>query len=452
MTVAAYIASAIFIVVYALIASEKVDKTKAALAGGALMMLVGLVDQHTAFHGSMHVVRGLEQHVEGIDWNTIFLLIGMMIIVNVTRHTGVFEWVAIKTAKRAHGRPIPILIGLAIATAGVSALLDNVTTVLLIAPAVILIYEALEVDPVPFLILIIMASNIGGTATLVGDPPNIMIASTAKLSFMDFLSVNGPIILIIFVAFALTIRFGWGRRMQVTDEQRHRIMEFDETRAITNYKLLWRCLFVIGLVLVGFVLHARLGLEPATVALSGAALIMLLHPEGPHDTLRDVEWPTIFFFIGLFIMVSGLVKVGVIAALGQGLINLTAGNPMALTMAVLGFSAVASAIIDNIPFVATMTALLSVVAAQLHPEAGAPGSLEVLQHAGVLPIWWALSLGAGLGGNMTLIGASPNVVVSGIAKRAGHTITFKRFLKYGVPLTLQYLVISALYLWFRFFR
>jgi Na+/H+ antiporter NhaD/arsenite permease-like protein len=410
MTAAAWIAASIFVVVYILIASERVDKTKIALAGGALMIILGVVDQHTAFHGS--------DAVEGIDWNTLFLLMGMMIIVSVTRHTGLFEWLAIKTAKAGRGRPVPILIGMTLVTAVLSALLDNVTTVLLIAPTIIVIYEALELDPVPFLIFAILASNIGGTATLVGDPPNIMIASAAGFSFMDFIYMDAPVVAVIFVAFVGGLLLWMGRRYHVSEEQRERVMQFDESRAITDHRLLWRCLVVIGLVFVGFAIHGAVGLEPATIALGGAALILLLHPEGPRETLEEIEWPTIFFFIGLFIMVAGLVKVGVVETMGRGMIDLTHGNTLALTMVVLWFSAFASGVIDNIPFVATMTALLKVVAHDLHPDPSGLAAADIITHPGVLPVWWALSLGACLGGNMTLIGASANVVVAGISSRS----------------------------------
>jgi Na+/H+ antiporter NhaD/arsenite permease-like protein len=339
-----------------------------------------------------------------------------------------------------------------IVTAVLSALLDNVTTVLLIAPTIIVIYEALALDPVPFLIFAILASNIGGTATLVGDPPNIMIASAAGFSFMDFIYMDAPVVAVIFVAFIGGMLLWMGRRYKVSEEQRERVMQFDETRAITDHRLLWRCLVVIGLVFVGFGIHGSIGLEPATIALGGAALILLLHPEGPRETLEEIEWPTIFFFMGLFIMVSGLVKVGVVESMGRGMIDITQGNTLALTMVVLWFSAIASGIIDNIPFVATMTALLKVVAHDLHPDPTGLDAAEIITHPGVLPVWWALSLGACLGGNMTLIGASANVVVAGISSRSGHPIGFLRFMKYGVPMTLMSLAISTVYLYFRFFR
>ncbi len=446
MTATAWLAAAIFVAAYVLIALEKVDKTKIALAGAALMILLGVIDQHTAFHGA--------HGVEGIDWNTIFLLMGMMIIVNITRRTGLFEWVAIRTAKLGRGRPIPILIGMTISTALLSAALDNVTTVLLIAPTVIVIYEALELDPVPFLICVILASNIGGTATLIGDPPNIIIASAANITFVEFIVVNGPIILLAFLVFAGVLWLVMGRRFSAPEEARLRVMQFDEARALTDRRLLRRCLVVIAVVLVGFSVHGALHLEPATIALGGAALLLLLHPEGPRETLEEIEWPTIFFFIGLFIMVGGLVKVGVVKALGDGMIGVTQGNIAALTVVVLWFSAFASGIIDNIPFVATMAALLKVVASDLAP-AGAEAThtaAELIRHDAIMPVWWALSLGACLGGNITLIGASANVVVSGIASRSGHPIGFVRFLKYGVPITLVHLGLCTVYLWLRFLR
>jgi Na+/H+ antiporter NhaD/arsenite permease-like protein len=444
MTSLGYLAAGIFVAAYVLIASDKVNKTKVALAGGALMIIVGVVDQHTAFHG--------HEEVEGIDWNTIFLLMGMMIIVNITRRTGLFEWVAIKTAKMGRGRPVPILIGMTVATAVLSALLDNVTTVLLIVPTIIVIYEALELDPVPFIIFVIMASNIGGSLTLVGHPPNIMIGSTAGFDFMDFININGPFVLVIFGMLAAIMWWGLGSRVSVSDEQRMRIMQFDETRAITDRRLLWRCLGVMGLVFVGFGVHGAVGLEPATIALGGAALLLLLHPEDPREPLEEIEWPTLFFFIGLFIMVAGLTDTGVVKAVGMGMISITEGNLFALTVLVLVVTAIASALMDNIPFVATMTALLRVVAPELHPDPAAAATMyDLLQHESILPIWWALSLGAGLGGNLALIGASPNVVAAGIAKRSGHEVGFVRFLKYGVPITAPMIVMAAGYLYLRFF-
>lgn len=444
MTPMGWVASAIFVAVYAIIVTERVDKTKLALAGAVLMILLGIIDQHTAFHGG--------DGVEGIDWNTIFLLIGMMIIVNVTRRTGLFEWVAIKTAKVAHGDPTFILLGMMLSTAGLSAVLDNVTTVLLIVPMVIVIYEALELDPVPPLIFVIMASNIGGSATLVGHPPNIIIASTTGFTFMDYLRINGPIMLLIF-ALLCGIIWWWRRGSRAGEAQRQRIMQMDESQAITDRPLLNRCLLTLALVFTGFMIHGEIGLEPATIALAGAALLLMLDTHGVRESLREIEWPTIFFFIGLFIMVAGLVETGVIEAIGMAMVRGTGGNLMALMMLVLWGSAIASALMDNIPFVATMAALLQTVAPELHPAPEIAGSLhEILTHESIQPIWWALSLGAGMGGNLALIGASPNLVAAGVAARSGHPISFMRFLRYGISITVPCLLLCTLYLWLRFYH
>jgi Na+/H+ antiporter NhaD/arsenite permease-like protein len=434
--------SGIFVVIYALIATDKMDRTKTALLGAGVMLLVKLVSQEEAFHGA--------EGIPGVDWNTVFLLIGMMVIVNITRETGIFQWVAIRTAKLAKGDPIMILMLIPVATAILSAALDNVTTVLLIAPVTILICRGLQTNPVPYLICVTLASNIGGTSTLIGDPPNIMIGSAGRLGFVDFLRVNTIPVVVIGATFLLTIRLALGRRLQVTPEQRASVMSFDETKAITNHALLRRCLVVIGLTLTGFCLHGALHLEPATIALAGAALMLLLHSEGPEEALKEVEWPTIFFYIGLFIMVGGLVKVGVVAMLGDLILDLTQGNLLAMTMLMLWFSAITAGIVSNVPFVPVMTALIHGVAQTLHPEAT---DFFAAAHApDVYPLWWALSLGACLGGNFTIVGASANVVTAGISARAGHPVSFLQFMKYGVPITLQSLVLASLWLWFIFLR
>lgn len=447
-------ATALFLFVYALIASDRIHKTRLALAGAAAVLALRFIEQHTALHG-----RG---EVEGIDWNTIFLLVGMMIIVNITRHTGVFEWIAVKAAKLARGNPVAILVLLSLITALLSAVLDNVTTVLLIAPVTILICESLGVDPVLYLICVVLASNIGGTATLIGDPPNIMIGSSAQLAFSDFLRVNAPVILLCLAVFLATAAILFRRRLQVPRELRQRVMEFDDTKAITNHRLLTRCLVVISAVLVGFGAHGALHLEPATIAVAGAAALLLMQRGDPEETLREVEWNTIFFFVGLFIMVGALVEVGVVRMVGEGIITLTcgaergaaltAGQRFALTMGVLWFSAIASGIVDNIPFVATMNAVIHGMARSLHPDPANASFFEIAHAPDVYPLWWALSLGACLGGNFTLVGASANVVVAGIAGRARHPISFARFLKYGIPFTLQSMVLCSVYLWLRFLR
>lgn len=434
--------TSVFLVAYALIALERLHKTTVALAGAVIMLVTGLISQQEAFHG-----RGA---IGGVDWNTIFLLIGMMVIVNIMRHTGVFSWVAIRSAKLGRGSPVAITILLSLATAVLSALLDNVTTVLLTVPAAVLVCRALRINPVPMIMCVVLSSNIGGTATLIGDPPNIIIGSAAQISFPDFLRVDAPVILIVMAAFSATIWLVMGRRVAVTAEMRQRIADFEDSNLITRPRLLRRSLFVFGLTLVGFTLHGVLHLEMATIALAGAALLMLTHHEGPEEALRDVEWPTIFFFIGLFVMVSALVKAGVVGIMGTALLQLTAGNTTATTMVVLWFSAFASGLVGNVPFTATMTALIHSMATALHPEAT---SFAAAAHApNVYPLWWALSLGACLGGNLTLVGAAANLVGAGLSARADHPITFVRWMKYGVPIALQGLIISSLWLWLLFLR
>jgi Na+/H+ antiporter NhaD/arsenite permease-like protein len=430
----------IFVAAYALIASERVHKTTAALSGAALMLLTGILTQEEAFHG--------REHVHGVDWNTILLLIGMMTIVAITKETGVFEWIAIKSAKIARGQPMAIIALTSLVTAVLSALLDNVTTVLLVAPVIIVVCRTLETDPVPFLICCILASNIGGTATLIGDPPNIMIASVASLTFLDFLKINGPIIIVVFIVYLAVLRCALGPRLKVSEECRLRVLEFDESKTIHDPKLLVRCLAVIGLTLTGFMVHGTLELEPATIALTGAALLLLLYGKSPTKILEEVEWPTIFFFMGLFIMVSGLVKVGVVRLLASGALDLTGGHTPTMTHLIMWLSAIASGIVDNIPFVATMNSLVVDVAESMTGETGR----AALHDPSIVPLWWALSLGACLGGNMTLVGASANVVVAGIAAGAGHHISFVRFLKYGVPITLITVAICTAYVWLLFLR
>ena len=436
------LSTAIFVLAYALIASERLHQTTVAIAGAVAMLLVGLIQQKEAFHGT--------DAIQGIDWNTIFLLIGMMIIVNITRHTGVFQWVAIKAAKLARGEPVAIIILLSLATAVLSAVLDNVTTVLLLAPVTILVFQSLKVEPVRALICVILASNIGGTATLIGDPPNIMIGSAAELSFLDFLKVDGPVIVVILAVFIVTIQLLFRNRFHVTAEQRAHVMAFDDTKVITDKRLLRRSLAVAGVTLIGFFLHGWLGLEPATIALAGAVLMMLMHNDGPEAALREVEWPTIFFFIGLFIMVSALVKAGVVALVGESILSLTQGNVLAMTMLVLWVSAIGSGIVGSVPFVATGSVLIHGIATTLHPEATT--FLAAAHAPDVLPLWWALSLGSCLGGNLTLVASAANLVVAGIAAQTEHPIGFSRFMKYSVPITLQGLIISSIWLWFLFLR
>ncbi len=434
-----WVATAIFLVSYAIIVSEKVHKTVVAIVGASLMLILKILEQQEAFH-----VEEL-----GVDWNVIFLLIGMMTIINILKETGFFEYVAIKSAKLGRGEPINILLILFVVTAVLSALLDNVTTVLLIVPVTFLICDALEVDPIPFLIMQVMASNIGGTATLIGDPPNIMIASKAKLNFMDFIYHLTPVVVIIMLVMLAIMKVFFGRRLKTREELKARIMQMNEREAIKDPVLLKKSLFVLGVVLTGFVLHGALHYEPATIALFGAGLLLLLSKtHDPHHYLAEIEWPTIFFFIGLFIIVGGVVKVGLIRWMSVKMLDLTEGNLLATSMVIMWFSAVASAIVDNIPYVATMNPLVIDMARQLWPH---ESGLSLLQHPELMPVWWSLALGACLGGNGSPIGASANVIVVGMAERAGHRITFVRFLAYGVPITILTVFISMVYVWLRYY-
>lgn len=437
-----WIATAIFITSYALIVSEKIDKTKIALIGAGLMIILKIVDQHEAFYEDKYA----------IDYNVIFLLIGMMIIVNILSKTGLFQFLAIKSAKLAKGDPLLILIFFACITAILSALLDNVTTVLLLVPVTLYIADELELDPFPFLITEIMASNIGGTATLIGDPPNIMIASKVQLTFMDFIYHMAPAVVFIFFFFLLTIKFLFGKKLHVREEVKQKLLAVDEYTLIKDYSLLKKSLIVLGMVILGFVTHGTLHYEPATIAIFGAAILLIVSKEDPHHVLRDLEWPTIFFFMGLFIIVGAVVKVGLISKLSEGMILLTKPNTESMfvtSIATLWFSAVSSAIVDNIPFVASMTPLIMDTAHTVFPEG--VDFKSVIQHPTLMPVWWSLALGACLGGNGSPVGASANVITIGLAGRAGHPISFKKFITYGIPITLQTMVVSTIYIWLRYY-
>lgn len=432
-------ATIIFFLAYAVIVSEKVHKTIVAIVGASLMLVLKILEQYEAFH-----VEEL-----GVDWNVIFLLIGMMTIINILRPTGFFEYIAIKSAKIGRGEPLRIMMVLFVVTAVLSAMLDNVTTVLLIVPVTFLICDALEVNPIPFLIMQVMASNIGGTATLIGDPPNIMIASKAKLNFMDFIVHLTPAVIIMMVVMLVIIRVVFGRRLKTREELKERIMQMNEREAIKDPVLLKKSLFVLAIVLTGFVFHGVLHYEPATIALFGAGLLLLLsRTHNPHHYLADVEWPTIFFFIGLFIIVGGVVKVGLIKWMSLKVLEITQGNLFATSMIIMWFSAVASAIVDNIPYVATMNPLVIDMAKQLWPD---ETGTALLQHAELMPIWWSLALGACLGGNGSPIGASANVIVVGMSERAGQKISFVRFLMYGLPIMVLTVFISMVYVWLRYY-
>jgi Na+/H+ antiporter NhaD/arsenite permease-like protein len=434
-----WVATAIFILAYALIVSEKIHKTIVALTAAALMILLGIVTQQEAFSSAEL----------GVDWNVIFLLFSMMVIINVMRPTGIFEYIAIKSAKFAKGRPFMIMAVFSVVTAGLSALLDNVTTVLLIAPVTLLVCEALELDVVPFLITEVFASNIGGTATLIGDPPNIMIASKAGLSFMDFIYHLAPVIIVIMIAYVIAIKLIFGRKMAVREDLRKRIMEMDEKEAIRDPVLMKKSLVVLALTMTGFTLHGMLHLEPASIALFGAAILLLISGiKEPHHILSEIEWTTLFFFIGLFIVIGGVVKVGLISWMSVKMLEFTQGNFLGTSMIVLWFSAFASAFIDNIPYVATMNPLIINMAHQLWPDLQ---GTALLQHPDLMPLWWSLALGACLGGNGTAIGASANVIVVGMAEKMGKPISFMKFMLYGMPIMVGSVFISMIYIWLRYY-
>jgi Na+/H+ antiporter NhaD/arsenite permease-like protein len=410
-----------------------------AIFGASLMIVLKIVTQEDAFH-SMDL---------GIDWNVIFLLVSMMIIINIMKPTGVFEYIAIKSAKVAKGKPFAIMAIFSVVTAVVSAFLDNVTTVLLIAPVTLLICQALELDVVPFLITEALASNIGGTATLIGDPPNIMIASKAQLDFMAFVNHLTPVIILVLIAYVISIKFIFGKRLKVKEELRQRVMSMDENEAIKDPVLLKKSLAVLAITVTGFIFHGMLHFEPATIALFGAGLLLLVSgTKNPHHILAEAEWSTLFFFMGLFMIIGGVVKVGLIKWMSIQVLNITQGNLLGTSMIVMWFSAFASAFIDNIPYVATMNPLIIDMAKQLWPNLS---GIQLLHHPDLMPIWWSLALGACLGGNGTAIGASANVIIVGMAEKFGKPISFKKFMLYGMPLMIESVIICTVYVWLRYY-
>ncbi|MEV6159554.1 ArsB/NhaD family transporter [Nonomuraea sp. NPDC052129] len=428
MNVLAWVSVAVFLAAYTLIATEKVHRVAAALGGAGIMLAVHATGAKAAF---------FSEHT-GIDWNVIFLLLGMMVIVGVLKETGVFEYLAIWAAKRARGRPFRLMVQLVLITAGVSALLDNVTTVLLIAPVTFLVCERLAVNPAPFLIAEAMASNIGGTATLVGDPPNIIIASRGGLSFNDFLLHMAPMVIVLMAVFVGLCWLMFGRSFRYDPERASEIMALDEREAIADHRLLWQSLAVLALVMAAFVLHPVLRYEPSVVALLGAGVLVAATKVTTEQAIAEVEWPTLVFFAGLFVMVGALVDTGVIGRLSQAAAAATGGQLELATMGILGASAVLSAIVDNIPYVATMSPIVS----DLVQASGGNGPGQVL--------WWALAFGADLGGNATAVGAAANVVVLGIAARNGTPISFWQFTKYGLIVTAVTVTLVAPYLWLRY--
>ena len=429
-----WVSTALLLLIYGVIVTEKINRAIVALVGAGVMVLVGVMDQ--------------EEALEGVDWNTIGLLAGMMILVSISRRSGIFQYLAIWSAQAARARPAGILLLLQVTTAVLSALLDNVTTVLLIVPVTLAIARELKVTPYPFVFAEIFASNIGGTATLIGDPPNILIGSLVGLDFNAFVYHLAPVVVVVLAAQTAMIHIVWGRQLRTDADSRARVMEMIPREAIMDPLLLKQSLAVFSVVVVAFVLARLLGLEPATIAMSGAAVLMLLdnwahHNEKAtaniHQTFGDVEWIVIFFFIGLFIVVHGVEVGGLLNLLGDQLVAATGGDLALTGYAILWASAILSSIVDNIPFVATMIPLIKSVA----PAYGGPEA--------ILPLWWCLSLGACLGGNGTLIGASANLTAAGYAERNGVPFNFLTFSAYAVPMMLVSIAIAHVYVWWRYF-
>lgn len=421
MTSTQIIAIVIFLVTMAAIMTEKLHRTVAAVGGALLLILTGVLSVESGF--------------SYVDLNTLGVLIGMMLFVAVVKNSGIFEYIAIKAAKIAKGRPWPLMVLFTLITAVLSAFLDNVTTVLLIGPMTLAITSMLRINPIPFFMTQIMASNIGGTATLIGDPPNIMIGSAAGLSFTDFITNTGVAVLFVLAAIIVCFYFIYGRKLHVEPEAMDSILQLDENKAIKDRSLLIKSVVMILLVVFGFVFHSQLHLESCTIALTAAAVMLLIGRQDVEEIVAGVEWTTILFFTGLFIVVGGLQETGVIQILANGLMDLTEGHMTLTILLILWVSAIISSFLDNIPFVATLIPLIL-----------------TMQSSGVdvTPLWWAVSLGACLGGNGTLIGASANVVLSGISNRHGFPITFANYFKVGFPLMLVSVAISTVFLLLRF--
>ncbi len=423
------IAITVFVIAYALIASERVDKTLVALAGAAIVITLPVIRARDIFYSPE----------TGIDWDVIFLLLGMMIIVGVLRQTGVFEYVAIWSAKRARGSPLRIMILLVLVTAFGSALLDNVTTVLLIAPVTLLVCDRLAINAVPFLMAEAFASNIGGAATLIGDPPNIIIASRGGLTFNDFLIHLTPVVIVVVGVMVVMLPRLFPGSFAVDPERVAGVMALEEGEAIRDRKLLIKCGVVLVLAFTAFVTHSQLRMDPSMVALLAAGLLIVISGVERSDYLSSVEWDTLLFFVGLFIMVGALVKTGVIDQLAHLAIVATRGNALLTTMLILGMSLVISGIVNNVPYAATMTPIVAGLVRSMH------------DHAQLQVLWWSLALGTDFGGNLTAVGASANVIILGIARRAGNPISFWEFTRKGAVVTVMSLVLSAVYLWLRYF-
>lgn len=415
------IAVAVFLIVILLIISERVHRTAAAMAGAMVLILTG--------------VMSADKALSYIDFNTIGVLVGMMIFVAIVRRSGMFEYIAVRAAKAVHGDPWKIMVAFTLITAVLSAILDNVTTVLLVGPMSIAIARMLKIDPVPFLMGQILASNVGGTATLIGDPPNIMIGSAAHLSFMDFLENTGFAVLFILAVLILLMKIVYEKKIEMGTVDTSAIEKLDPSKSITNRALMRKGIIVLICVIVGFMFHDKLGIESSVIALTAAAVMLIIGREDVNEAIQDVEWTTILFFMSLFVVVGGLTETGIIKELASKIINATDGHPMVTMLVLLWASALLSSILDNIPFVATLIPLILAMQAD---------GMDVTS------FWWAISLGACLGGNGTMIGASANVVLSDISTKHGYPITFKSYLKVGMPFMLLSIVISTAFLVVKF--
>jgi len=414
-----FLAIGIFVTVYFFIITEKIDRTLVAMAGAAAMVCLGILTQKSA--------------IEEVDFNTIGLLTGMMIIVMIAKRSGMFEYIAVKMAKLAKGDPVKVLIYISIATGLLSAMLDNVTTIMLVLPVTLTLAKDLKVDPKAFVIAEIFASNVGGTATLIGDPPNIIIGSQVGLSFGEFLKYNGGISLLLLLLTTYIFVLIYRKKLVTNQQAKETIMEMDERQLIKNRRLMIESIAILGVVIAGFLLHSVLHMESATIALAGGIILLFISGIKVEKILHEVEWKTLFFFMGLFILVGGLKATGAIDLLAVGVLNVTGDNPMLMMMAILWVSAIASAFIDNIPFVTTMIPLLQKV-----------GELSGVN---LYPMWWALSLGACLGGNGTIIGASANVIAIGVCEDNKIKIGFKEYFKVAFPVMLFTIAVSTVYLW-----
>ena len=417
LTTVQIISIVVFVVVMALVVSEKIHRALAALLGAVALLIIGVID--------------FEMGMESIDFNTLGVLCGMMMFVGVVKESGLFEFVAVWSAKLCKGDPWKIMLALAVITAVFSAFLDNVTTVLLIGPMTIMLCRTLKIDAVPFLIVEILASNIGGTATLIGDPPNIMIGSEAGITFAEFVRYDAPVVIIIMAVLIPVYYFLFGRKLSVTEENKLEVMALNADDMIKDKALFKKSIVMIVLVAAAFMLHGVIHMETSVIALTAAAIMTLISGRDLEVAIEGIEWGTIGFFLGLFMVVGGMEHTGVIEMLGHAIINITGGDVVLMMLIILWASAILSAILDNIPFVATMIPILLVMEAS---------------GIDVYPLWWALSLGACLGGNGTLVGASANVVLSGIANKEGYNITFMGFTKIAFPLMILTIVISTVYL------